>query len=168
GSSTADDGTKGLGPFNIRMFSQGIPSTETLSQVTQRANIGAENDSPIRQLGRFVVEVASNAVTQMNVQMVYQPDRFLRGGDHLPLIDRGYPAVRFTEPHENFAHQHQDVRVMNGVQFGDLTEFCDFEFDARVARVNGVALWSLAQAPGTPKGLTMDASVLTNNSTPRW
>lgn len=100
--------------------------------------------------------------------MVYRPDRFLRGGDHLPFIDRGYPAVRFTEPHENFAHQHQDVRVVNGVQFGDLTEFCDFEFNARVARVNGVALWSLAQAPGTPKGLKMDTSVLTNNSTLTW
>ncbi|KAJ7748744.1 peptidase M28 [Mycena maculata] len=166
GSSTADDGTKD--PFDIRMFAQSIPPTETLSDIESRVSIGAENDSPIRQLGRFVVEVASNAVTQMNVQMVYRPDRFLRGGDHLPFIDRGYPAVRFTEPHENFAHQHQDVRVVDGVQFGDLTEFCDFEFNARVARVNGVALWSLAQAPGTPKGLSMDTSVLTNNSTLTW
>ncbi|KAF7333504.1 Peptide hydrolase [Mycena venus] len=166
GSSTADDNT--TDPFNIRMFTQGIPSTETLSEITSRVDIGAENDSPIRQLGRFVVEVASNAVTQMNVQMVYRPDRFLRGGDHLSFIDQGYPAVRFTEPHENFAHQHQDVRVVNGVQFGDLVEFCDFDFNARVARVNGVALWSLAQAPGTPKGLTMDTSVLTNNSTLKW
>ncbi|KAJ7328807.1 aminopeptidase [Mycena albidolilacea] len=166
GSSTADDGT--TDPFNIRMFAQGIPSTENLAKITSRVDIGAENDSPIRQLGRFVVEVASNAVTQMNVQMVYRPDRFLRGGDHLSFIDQGYPAVRFTEPHENFAHQHQDVRVVNGVQFGDLVQFCDFEFNARVARVNGVALWSLAQAPGTPKGLTLDTSVLTNNSTLRW
>ncbi|KAJ7026936.1 peptidase M28 [Mycena alexandri] len=166
GSSTADDGT--TDPFNIRMFAQGVPTTETLSQIDSRVDIGAENDSRIRQLGRFVVEVASNAVTQMNVQMVYRPDRFLRGGDHESFIANGYPAVRFTEPHENFAHQHQDVRVVNGVQFGDLTEFCDFEFNARVARVNGVALWSLAQAPGTPKGLTMDTSVLTNNSTLTW
>ncbi|KAJ6510810.1 peptidase M28 [Mycena sanguinolenta] len=166
GSSTADDNT--TDPFNIRMFAQGIPSTETLSEITSRVGIGAENDSPIRQLGRFVVEVASNAVTQMNVQMVYRPDRFLRGGDHESFIAQGYPAVRFTEPHENFAHQHQDVRVVNGLQFGDLTEFCDFEFNARVARVNGVALWSLAQAPGTPLGLTMDTSVLTNNSTLKW
>ncbi|KAF7340853.1 Peptide hydrolase [Mycena sanguinolenta] len=154
GSSTADDNT--TDPFNIRMFAQGIPSTETLSEITSRVSIGAENDSPIRQLGRFIVEVASNAVTQMN------------GGDHESFIAQGYPAVRFTEPHENFAHQHQDVRVVNGVQFGDLTEFCDFDFNARVARVNGVALWSLAQAPGTPQGLTMDTSVLTNNSTLTW
>jgi hypothetical protein len=166
GSSTADDGTKD--PFDIRMFTQGIPSTETLAEITARVDIGAENDSPIRQLGRFVVEVSSNAVTQMNVQMVYRPDRFLRGGDHLSFIDNGYPAVRFTEPHENFAHQHQDIRVVDGVQFGDLTEFVDFDFTTRVARVNGVALWSLAQAPGTPKGLSMDTSVLTNNSTLTW
>ncbi|KAJ6597544.1 aminopeptidase [Mycena vulgaris] len=166
GSSTADDGTRD--PFNIRMFTEGIPPTENLTKITSRVAIGGENDSPIRQLGRFIVEVASNAVTQMNVQMVYRPDRFLRGGDHLPFLARGFPAVRFTEPHENFAHQHQDVRVVDGVQFGDLEKFCDFEFNARVARVNGVALWSLAQAPGTPKGLTLDTSVLTNNSTLTW
>ncbi|CAK5263232.1 unnamed protein product [Mycena citricolor] len=166
GSSTGDDGTRD--PFNIRMFAQGIPNTETLATIDRRISSGAENDSPIRQLGRFVVEVASNAITQMNVQMIYRPDRFLRGGDHESFIAHGYPAVRFTEPHENFAHQHQDVRVVNGVQFGDLIEFCDFEFNARVAKVNGVALWSLAQAPGTPKGLTLDTSVLTNNSTLRW
>ncbi|KAJ7242362.1 peptidase m28 [Mycena haematopus] len=169
GSPVGDDNK--TDPFNVRMFTQGIPSTETLSEITSRVDIGAENDSPIRQLGRFVVEVASNAVTQMNgVHLVLLPPcpLTLFGGDHLPFIENGYPAVRFTEPHENFAHQHQDVRVVNGVQFGDLTEFVDFDFTARVARVNGVALWSLAQAPGTPKGLTMDTSVLTNNSTLKW
>ncbi|KAF7302959.1 Peptide hydrolase [Mycena kentingensis (nom. inval.)] len=166
GSSTADDGS--TDPFTIRMFTEGIPPTDTLAQVHSRATSGAENDSPIRQLGRFVAEVASNAITQMNVQMVYRADRFGRGGDHESFLAQGYPAVRFTEPHENFAHQHQNVRVVNGVQFGDLPQFCDFEFIARVARVNGVALWSLAQAPGTPKGLTLDTSVLTNNSTLRW
>ncbi len=76
--------------------------------------------------------------------------------------------MRFTEPHENFAHQHQDVRVANGTQFGDLIDFVDFDFNARVARVNGAAIWSLAQAPGTPKNLIIDTSILTNNSTLRW
>ena len=82
------------------------------------------------------------------VRVVYREDRFLRGGDHEPFLDRGFPAARFTEPHENFAHQHQDVRVVNGVQFGDLIEFVDFDFTARVGRVNAATLWSLAQAPG--------------------
>lgn len=102
--------------------------------------------------------------------MIYREDRFLRGGDHEPFLKRGFPAARFTEPHEDFAHQHQDVRVdaLTGQQFGDLIEFCDFDFIARAARVNGAALWSLAQAPGTPKNVTLDTSVLTNNSTLAW
>ncbi|TFK38360.1 aminopeptidase [Crucibulum laeve] len=166
GSSTGDDGTRD--PFDIRMFAQGIPPTETAAQISSRVSIGGENDAPARQLGRFVAEVSQNVVTNMSVQMMYRPDRFLRGGDHLSFLKQGFPAVRFTEPHENFAHQHQDVRVVNGVQFGDLIEFVDFDFVARVGRVNGAALWSLAQAPGTPKNVTIDTSVLTNNSTLRW
>ncbi|KAF9005171.1 aminopeptidase [Cyathus striatus] len=166
GSPTADDGTKD--PGDIRMFAQGIPPTESLAQITSRATVGGENDVPARQLGRFVAEVSQNAVTGMSVQMMYRPDRFLRGGDHLPFLEQGFPAVRFTEPNENFAHQHQDVRVVNGVQFGDLIEFVDIDFVTRVAKVNGAALWSLAQAPGTPKNVTLDTSVLTNNSTLSW
>ena len=104
------------------------------------------------------------------MRIIYRSDRFLRGGDHEPFVAQGFPAARFTEPHENFAHQHQDVRVdaATGVQFGDLIEFCDFDFIARVGRVNMAAAWSLAQAPGTPKNVTIDTSVLTNNSTLRW
>ncbi|KAG7441700.1 peptidase M28 [Guyanagaster necrorhizus] len=166
GSSTADDGS--TDPFDIRMFVQGIPPTDTLSEVMARVQVGGESDTPARELGRFVAEVGSNSVTNMTVQMVYRPDRYLRGGDHLSFLRNGFPAVRFTEPHENFAHQHQNVRVVDGVQFGDLVEFCDFEFNARVARVNGAALWALAQAPGTPKGVAIDTSVLTNNSTLSW
>ncbi|KIJ45212.1 hypothetical protein M422DRAFT_30060 [Sphaerobolus stellatus SS14] len=166
GSSTADDGTKD--PFNVRLFAQGIPSSESASTVATRESIGGENDSPARELGRFSAEVATNDATNMNVRVIYREDRFLRGGDHEPFLDRGFPAARFTEPHENFAHQHQDVRVVDGVQFGDLTEFVDFEFTARVGRVNLATLWSLAQAPGTPRNLTISTSVLTNNSTLTW
>ena len=102
------------------------------------------------------------------VRTIYRPDRFLRGGDHLSFLDQGFPAVRFTEPHENFAHQHQNTRVIGGVQFGDLIEFVDMDFVNRVAKVNGAALWSLGQAPGTPKDAFMDTSILTNNSTLKW
>ncbi|KDQ22788.1 hypothetical protein PLEOSDRAFT_1079957 [Pleurotus ostreatus PC15] len=166
GSSTADDGTRD--PFVIRMFAQGVPSSETASQVSTRLSVGGENDSPARQLGRFVTEVAANDVTEMSIEMIYRQDRFLRSGDHIPFLQRGIAAVRFTEPHEDFKHQHQDVRVDNGVQFGDLIDFVDFEFTARVARVNGAALWSLANAPGTPKNVTINTSALTNNSTLTW
>jgi hypothetical protein len=166
GASKADDGTND--PNDIRMFVSGLPQSNTANQDLNLASIGGENDSPSHQLGRFVAEVAQKVLTQMNVRTIYRPDRFLRGGDHLSFLDQGFPAVRFTEPHENFAHQHQDVRVMNGMQFGDLIEFVDFDFNARVAKVNGAALWSLAQAPGTPKGVVIDTSTLTNNSTLRW
>ena len=98
-----------------------------------------------------MTEVAGRDVTGMDVRVIYRLDRFLRGGDHLSFIQNGFPAaVRFTEPNENFDHQHQDVRVENGVQFGDLPQFCDFDYIAGVARVNGAGLWSLAAAPGTP------------------
>ncbi|KAF9456924.1 aminopeptidase [Collybia nuda] len=166
GSSTGDDGTHA--PFDIRMYAQGIPTTENATQIATRISIGGENDSPARQLGRFMAEVAQNPATNMSVHLMYRPDRYLRGGDHLSFLQQGFPAVRFTEPHENFAHQHQDIRVENGVQFGDLIEFVDFDFIARVARVNGAGLWSLAQAPGTPKGVTIDTRTLTNNSTLGW
>jgi len=156
-------------PFSIRMFAQGVPAyTETDAEILDRVSIGAENDSPARQLGRFAAEVATNSVTNMTVQSVWRPDRFLRGGDHESFLQQGYPAIRFTEPWENFAHQHQDVRVEDGFQYGDLAEFCDFEFNARVGKVNGAVLWSLAQAPGTPQNVAMDTSVLTNNSTLTW
>lgn len=102
------------------------------------------------------------------VRIVYRTDRFLRGGDHIPFLDRGFPAIRFTEPNENFAHQHQDVRVQDGEQFGDLVEFCDFDFIQRVAKVNAAFIWSLAHAPATPSSVTIDTSVLTNNSTFTW
>ncbi|GLB42591.1 putative peptidase M28 family protein [Lyophyllum shimeji] len=166
GSPTGDDGSHS--PLDIRMFAQGIPPTETSAQINSRVSIGGENDAPARQLGRFVAEVSQNPLTSMNVHMMYRPDRYLRGGDHMSFLKQGFPAVRFTEPHEDFKHQHQDVRVENGVQFGDLIEFVDFDYVARVARVNGAALWSLAQAPGTPKNVTIDTSVLTNNSTLKW
>ena len=105
----------------------------------------------------------------MEVRVIYRTDRFDRGGDHEPFLDAGFAAARFTEPHEDFAHQHQDVRVdSTGKQFGDLIEFVDFQYTARVGRVNGAALWSLAHAPGTPKNAKMDTSVLTNNSTLFW
>ncbi|KAF5376452.1 hypothetical protein D9615_008595 [Tricholomella constricta] len=166
GSSTGDDGTRA--PFDIRMFAQGIPTTETAAETAKRVSIGGENDSPARQLGRFVAEVSQNPSTKMGVHIMYRPDRYLRGGDHLSFLKQGFPAVRFTEPHENFAHQHQDIRVVDGVQFGDLIEFVDFDFVARVARVNGAALWSLAQAPGTPKDVVIANKVLGNNSTLSW
>lgn len=166
GSPTADDGTED--PHTIRLFAEGVPSSETPEQAAIRRSVGGENDSATRQLARFVRDVADNDATGMHVRVVYRRDRYLRGGDHIPFLERAYPAARFTEPAEDFAHQHQDVRVENGKQYGDLPEFCDFGFIARVARVNAAALWTLAQAPGTPKGVKIVTSALTNSTTLVW
>ncbi|KAI1264151.1 hypothetical protein F5Y18DRAFT_428232 [Xylariaceae sp. FL1019] len=168
GSSKGDDGF--IDPFVIRLFAQGLPSLSVESSSTRetRLTIGGENDTPARNLARFVKEVSENSATQMNVSVIYRLDRFLRGGDHKPFLDAGYPANRFTEPHENFAHQHQDVRVESGVQYGDLPEFCDYDFISRVAKVNGAALWSLAVSPGMPTNVRVNTTTLSNNSTFYW
>ncbi len=167
GSSHADDGE--VDAHTIRLFAEGVPTAETPAEAAIRRSVGGENDSPPRQLGRFVREVAVNHDTDMNVRVIYRRDRYLRGGDHIGFLEQGYPAARFTEVNEDFAHQHQDVRVdENGKQFGDLPEFCDFPFIARVARVNAAALWTLATAPGTPKNVRVVTSNLTNDTELVW
>jgi hypothetical protein len=166
GSPTADDGTRD--PYTIRLFAEGVPTSETPEQAATRRSVGGENDSPSRQLARFVRDVADNDSTGMRVRVIYRRDRYLRGGDHIPFLERGFPAARFTEPAEDYAHQHQDVRTLDGKQYGDLPEFCDFGYIARVAKVNGAALWTLAQAPGTPKGAKILTSALTNATELVW
>lgn len=166
GSPVADDGT--ADPAVLRLFAEGVPTSETPEQGAIRESVGGENDSPSRQLARFVTDVASNRATGMDVAVIYRRDRYLRGGDHIPFLERGNPAARFTEPNENYAHQHQDVRVENGKQFGDLVRFCDFDYILRVAKVNTATLWSLATAPGTPKNVRVDTADLTNDTTLTW
>jgi hypothetical protein len=167
GASNAFDGTR-PDPRTVRLFVEGVPTAETPQQTAIRQAVGGEDDGPSRQLARFVQDVAQNPDTGMRVRVVWRRDRFLRGSDHIPFLQQGYPAGRFTEPRENFAHEHQDVRVEDGVQFGDLIRFVDFDYTARVARVNAATLWSLAQGPGTPKGVVIVAAVLTNDTTLRW
>jgi hypothetical protein len=166
GSSTSDTGARD--PFTVRLFSEGVPTSETPEQAALRQSIGGENDGPSRQLARYVKEVGENSATDMHVRLVWRRDRYLRGGDQIPFLEQGYPAARFTEPAENFAHQHQDVRVENGVQFGDLLQFVDFGYVARVARVNAAALGNLALAPATPKNAKVDTTQLTNDTTLAW
>ncbi|HEX5740249.1 MAG TPA: M28 family metallopeptidase [Pilimelia sp.] len=167
GASEAFDGTP-ADPRTVRLFVEGVPTAETPAETTTRQSVGGENDGPSRQLGRFVQEVAENRHTGMRVRVVWRRDRYLRGSDHIPFLQQGYPAARFSEARENFAHQHQDVRVVDGVQYGDLPEFCDFHYIARVTRVNAAVLWSLAQAPGTPRDAVVVTAGLTNDTTLRW
>jgi peptidase M28-like protein len=167
GASSAWDGTR-PDPHTLRLFVEGVPTTETPAQASLRQSVGGENDGPSRQLGRFVKDVAENDQTDMNVRVIWRRDRYLRGSDHISFLQQGYPAARFTEPRENFNHEHQDVRVVNGVQFGDLPEFVDFDYIARVAKVNAATMYSLAQGPGTPKNAQIHAAVLTNDTTLTW
>jgi hypothetical protein len=129
---------------------------------------GGENDSPARELARFIKTTGERYVSGMTVNIIYRRDRYLRGGDHIPFLEAGYPAVRMTEPHENFRHQHQDVRTEDGVQFGDLREFDDFNFIAQVARVNAASLGALALAPAAPAAVEIEARELTNDTTLHW
>jgi hypothetical protein len=166
GSSHSDDGT--FDGHRLRLFSEGVPTVDTAQEAQLRVLVGGENDSKSRQLSRFVKSVAENDETDMTVWLMFRRDRYLRASDHVAFQEQGYAAARFTEPNEIFAHEHQDVRVENGTQFGDLIQFDDFAFMERVARVNAATLWSLSQGPGTPTGLLIMAQVLTNSTTMSW
>jgi hypothetical protein len=152
GASQAWDGTR-PDPHTVRLFVEGIPTAATPAQIALMQSVGGENDGATHQLARFVTDVAPFSLTGMNIRVIWRRDRYLRGSDHLSFQQQGYPAARLTEPRENFNHEHQDVRVENGVQFGDLPQFVDFGYTARVAKVNGAALWALATNPSTPKNL---------------
>src|SRR6266536_26527 len=152
----------------IRVFSEGVPSNETQADATTRRSVGGENDSASRQLARFIHEIGLRYVPAMDVTMIYRRDRYGRGGDHIPFLERGYAAVRFTEPNEEYKHQHQNVRVEKGVQYGDLPEFVDFGYIANVARVNAASLSVLASAPARPKNVSILTARLTNDTDLRW
>src|SRR5215216_420866 len=166
GNTLGGNGVRDRG--TVRVFSEGVPSNETTAEATTRRSVGGENDSASRQLARFIKEIGEANVPQMKVMMIYRRDRYGRGGDHIPFLERGYPAVRFTEMNEEYKHQHQNVRVENGVQFGDLPEFVDFAYVANVARVNAASLAALAWAPSRPKGVTIVAQRLSNDTELRW
>jgi hypothetical protein len=166
GNTLGGNGLRDRG--TVRVFSEGVPSNETPAEATTRRSVGGENDSASRQLARFIKETGDAFVPQFKVMMIYRRDRYGRGGDHIPFLERGYPAVRFTEVNEEFRHQHQNVRVENGVQFGDLPEFVDFAYVANVARVNAASLAALAWAPSRPKGVTIVAQRLSNDTELRW
>jgi hypothetical protein len=168
GNHAAEDGAL-TDPNRVRLFAQGIPARRELDpDIVRYIQTGGENDLPTRQLARTIKEVAESYLPMMDVWMVYRADRYLRGGDHLPFLNRGYPAVRFSEPHEEFKHQHQDIRVEDGVQYGDLPEFVDYPYVARVTQVNMAALANLARAPQQPLNVGMNISRLENDTRLRW
>jgi Zn-dependent M28 family amino/carboxypeptidase len=152
----------------VRVFSEGVPSSETEAEASTRRSVGGENDSASRQLARFIKEQSDKYLKNFSVWMMYRRDRYLRGGDHIPFLERGFTAVRVTEADEDYTHQHQNVRTENGVFYGDTPEFVDFEYVANVARVNMISLSSLALAPARPKNAAIVTARLTNDTDLKW
>ena len=152
----------------VRVFSEGVPSSETEAEAGTRRSVGGENDSASRQLARFIKEQSDKYLKNFSVWMIYRRDRYLRGGDHIPFLERGFTAVRVTEADEDYTHQHQNVRTENGTFYGDTPEFVDFEYVANVTRVNMISLASLALAPAKPKGVGIVTARLTNDTDLKW
>jgi hypothetical protein len=134
----------------LRVFSEGVPAAETEAQARVRRAFGGENDGTSRQLARYIKEAGELYVPDFEVTLVFRRDRHGRGGDHTPFNERGFAAVRLTEPNENFDRQHQKVEVVDGKSLGDVIEWVDFPYVAQVARVNAATLASLALAPAPP------------------
>jgi hypothetical protein len=153
---------------SVRVFSEGVPVNETKQEGSLRISIGSENDSPAREFARYVKEVSERYVSQLNVKLIYRRDRYLRGGDHTAFSQEGFAAVRFTEMNENFDRQHQDVRVENGVDYGDMPDFADYNYIQKVCRMNLAVLANIAKAPAEPLNVGIVTSDLTNNTTLKW
>lgn len=139
----------------VRIFSEMIPAAETEDEKRTRESLKAENDSPSRELARYIKEVAEPYAKGFTATINMRPDRFLRGGDHTPFLQNDFIAVRFTEFNENYTQQHQNVRVENNIQYGDLPQFVDYPYAANVARLNLATLASLAKAPASPENVKM-------------
>jgi hypothetical protein len=167
GSSRADDGR--VDNQQVRLFAEGLPNARELSEVNRSlVATGGENDSISRQLARHVKEQGERYVKGFKVNVIQRRDRYLRGGDHMPFLERGFAALRFSEPNEDFAHQHQNLRTENGKVYGDLIEFNDYNYIAKVTRVNAAALASLALAPAAPQQVKVRTDKLENDSTLVW
>lgn len=142
----------------VRLFSEGVPSTETEAEARIRQSVGGENDGPSRQLARYIKEVGERYLPNFEVTLIFRRDRYGRGGDHNAFLQRGFAGVRFTEPNEDFTRQHQKVRVENGIKYGDVVEMVDFPYIAQVTRVNAAALASMALAPAAPSGVSFKSA----------
>jgi len=164
------DRTPGQDAHVVRVFSEGIPATADEKQLKTIRALGGENDGPSRQLARYIASVGKEYFSPATFQplMVFRRDRYLRGGDHFSFNEQGFAAVRLTEFRENYNHQHQNVRTENGIEYGDLPKFVDYDYIANVARLNTATLASLASAPAPPANVRLLTKELQNDSTLVW
>lgn len=167
GSNNSNE-TNIINNTKVRVFSEGIPATATEKDIARIKALGLENDSKSRELARYTKEIGERYVDNLEVVMVYRTDRFLRGGDHLPYLKNGFTAVRITEMNENFNHQHQDVRVENGIQYGDLPQFVDYEYLRKNTALNLANLSNLAKAPSVPEEVKIEVRNLSNSTLLSW
>jgi Peptidase family M28 len=153
----------------VRVFSEGLPIAAADAELKLIRSTGGENDSPSRELARYIREVSQTYnFGQFTPKLIFRRDRYLRGGDHTSFNEEGFAAVRFTEYREDFNHQHQNVRTENGIEYGDLLKFVDFNYTANVARLNVATLASLASAPAPPARVRLLTRQLENDSRLEW
>jgi len=152
----------------VRVFSEGIPAAASEQDLRRIRGLGGENDSGSRQLARFISDVGRMYDTGVKPLPVFRLDRYLRGGDHSSFNQQGFSAVRFTELREDFHHQHQNVRTENGVEYGDVAKFVDYDYVAHVARLNAATLAALAAGPAPPANVHLLTKDLDNDSTLKW
>ena len=152
----------------VRVFSEGLPISRDENMLRLITQVGLENDSPSRQLARYFKEVAERYLDNFQIELIFRRDRFLRGGDHTPFNEQGFPAVRISEMNENYARQHQNVRTEKGVKYGDLPEFVDYEYCANITRANASVLYHLANAPHPPQNPVIKISELEYDTTLKW
>ena len=153
---------------SVRIFSEGVPAVESAGAGALRSSIGSENDSPAREFARYLKETGEKYVDQLDVKLIYRKDRYLRGGDHTAFSQQGITAIRVTEMNEDFNRQHQNVRTENGVNYGDLPEFIDYNYIQKVTRMNLVSIANLAMAPQKPLNVSVFTKELTNRTTLQW
>lgn len=152
----------------LRIFSEGLPAFEMDKKVGAIRQYGVENDGKARQLARYVKETGERYVDNLEIVMIYRNDRFLRGGDHTPFVNRGFAAVRLSEMNENFLHQHQDLKTEKGIEYGDLIKFMDFEYLRKNTCVNLASLANLAKSPSMPQDVVLDVRGLGNSTNLNW
>lgn len=144
---------------SFRIFSEPYYSDTTGAELQQKRFYGGENDGESRQLARYIYETTKTYLPEMNPVLIYRLDRFGRGGHHTPFNEAGFPGVRIMEAHENYNRQHQDVRVENGIRYGDVVEGVDFDFCTKMTSVNAAAMASLANAPPAPGNVRIGGMV---------
>lgn len=152
----------------VRVFSEGVPTAASEQDIRRIRMLGGESDSGSRELARYIAEIGRTYDVGVKPMLVFRLDRYLRGGDHSSFNQQGFSAVRFTEYREDFHHQHQNVRMENGIQYGDLPQFVDYDYVAHVARLNAATLASLAAAPAPPANVHLVTKELENDSTLSW